>query len=335
MTIKDIAQLAGVSKSTVSRVINNASNVDSRTREIVRKVMEENNYIPSASARSLSRQETTFIGVIIPDLDNSFFGQIVQGINHTLTGTEYTMLFCCTDNNAERELKALKLLRQQKICGLLISSSANYYDNSTSDLIKNALSDLGSPVVLMDRSIPGTNWDGVYSDNINGAYIATQSLIQKGYSRIGAFVSDTKLLIGQERLLGYQRAMETHGCPLCPEYIYTRDIPASLDAVYEYTCDLIDNRQLPEAVFLSNAIIANGFYKALFHRGIVPGKDISCVGFDYSEALDIMQIPYSYLERNTKLFGQTAAQMLLDSFHENGDAEKVRRAHIIPSSLHV
>ncbi len=335
MTIKDIAQLAGVSKSTVSRVINNASNVDSKTREIVLEVMEKNNYIPSASARSLSRQETTFIGVILPDIDNSFFGQIVQGINNALTGTEYTMLFCCTDNNADRELKALKLFRQQKVCGLLISSSANYCDVNMNERIKNALADINAPIVLIDRSIPHTPWDGVYSDNINGGYIATQFLISKGYKRIGAFVSDMKLLIGQERLLGFKRALQENKISILDDYIYVKDTPASLSEIFEYTCHLIDDGKLPAAVFLSNAIIANGFYKALFHKGIEPGKDIECVGFDYNEALDIMHIPYHYLERNSKLFGQTAAQMLLDLFQNKNNSEKIRREHIIPASLHI
>lgn len=335
ITIKDIAQLAGVSKSTVSRVINNAANVDSKTREIVIKTMEEHNYIPSASARSLSRQETTFIGVILPDLDNSFFGQIVQGINSALTGTEYTMLFCCTDNNAESELKALKLLRQQKICGLLISSSVNYCDTNMNELIKNALTDINAPIILIDRAIPNTPWGGVYSDNMNGGYIAAQSLITKGYKRIGAFVSDTKLLIGQERLLGFKRALQDNNLPVMDEYIYTKESPASLSDIYNYTCHLIDEQRLPDAIFLSNAIIANGFYKALFQKGIQPGKDIECIGFDYSEALDIMHIPYNYLERNTKLFGQTAAQMLLDSFQSKNENATVRRENIIPASLHI
>ncbi|WP_122641880.1 LacI family DNA-binding transcriptional regulator [Luxibacter massiliensis] len=334
MTIKDIAQLAGVSKSTVSRVLNNASNVEEATREIVLKVMEENNYIPSATARSLSRQETTFIGVILPDLDNSFFGQIVQGINHTLAETEYTMLFCCTDNNAARELKALNLLNQQKICGLLISSSVNYCDTTTGGLIKKALTDINAPIVLIDRSIPNTPWDGVYSDNINGGYIAASSLITKGYQHIGAFVSDTKLLIGQERLLGFTRAMQEHHLAITDDYIYTQESPASLLEIYEYTCRLIDSGKLPEAIFLSNSIIANGFYKALFYKGVKPGEDIECVGFDYSEALDIMHIPYNYLERNSRLFGQTAAQMLLDSFQYKNKGKHVRREHIIPATLH-
>lgn len=335
MTIKDIARLAGVSKSTVSRVINNAANVDAKTREIVLKTMEENNFIPSASARSLSRQETTFIGVIIPDLDNSFFGQIVHGINHVLTGTEYTMLFCCTDNNADSELKALKLLRQQKVCGLLISSSANYCDAGTNEQIRNALADLNVPVILIDRAIPNTSWGGVYSDNINGGYIASQFLISKGYKQIGAFVSDMKLLIGQERLLGFKKALQENNLPSLDQYIYTKESPASLSEIFEYTCHLIDDRKLPDAIFLSNSIIANGFYKALFYKGVQPGLDIECIGFDYSEALDIMHIPYNYLERNSKSFGQTAARMLLDSFQARDDGPAIRRECIIPASLHV
>ena len=334
MTIKDIAKLAGVSKSTVSRVINNAPNVDEKTRALVLKVMDDNNFIPSASARSLSKQETTFIGVILPDLGNSFFGQIVEGINSILAETEYTMLFCCTDNDAARELKALKLLRLQKVCGLLISSSVDYCDEEMNASIRKALSDIEAPIVLIDRSIPNTPWDGVYSDNINGSYISTELLIKKGYKRIGAFVSDTKLLIGQERLLGFKKAMTDYSIEIHDDYIYTQDMPAAITDVFTYVSHMIEEKKLPEAVFLSNAIIANGFYKALFYHGIQPGKDIECVGFDYSEALDIMHVPYNYLKRNARLFGQTAAQMLLDSIQNLKQSNSIRREHIIPSSLH-
>lgn len=105
-----------------------------------------------------------------------------------------------------------------------------------------------------------------------------------------------------------------------------------MNDVYLKTCEIIQAGNLPEAIFLGNGIITNGFYKAILEKGIVPGRDIHCVGFDYSEFLDIIHLPYSYLERNSKLLGQTAANSLLKSLSTPPD---LRKEYIIPSTLHL
>ncbi|HJD47576.1 MAG TPA: LacI family transcriptional regulator [Candidatus Mediterraneibacter norfolkensis] len=332
MNIRDIAELAGVSKSTVSRVINNSDSVDSKTRELVLKVIRENNFLPSAMARGLSTQDTNIIGVVLPEVDNSFFGQIIQGINDALIDSPYTMLLCCTENIPEREIKALKALRQQRVRGVLITSSHDFCEASTAAEITNALSSIDAPVVLIDRALKNTPWDGVYSDNVNGAYSATEALAKRGFKKISAFVSDMQLPIGKERFEGFRLAMEKSGIPLDPSQLYLQEFPASMSEVYSFTCELIENQKLPDAIFLSNAIIANGFYKALLEKGIMPGQAIHCVGFNYCEALDILHVPYSYLERNSMLFGQTATEILLQLFKT---ASPVRKEYIIPAILHL
>lgn len=332
MTIHDIAKQAGVSKSTVSRVLNNAENVNEKTRELVWRIVRQNNYLPSATARSLSKKDTTVIGVILPDVDNSFFGKITQGINDALSDTDYTMLFCCTDNDPKREVKALNSLREQQVCGLLITSSAGYGNVKDTVLIREAISNIGKPVVLIDRNLSNSLWDGIYSDNLNGAYAATNALISRGYKKIGTFISDLTLQLGKDRLAGFKQAMTESNIDIFEEYIHLQDSPASPDWIYHYTCQLIRKGQLPEAIFLGNAIITNGFYKALMEHKIKPGKDIHCMGFDYSEALDIMHIPYSYLERNSRLMGATAAKMLLDQFEQTS---QLRHENIIPATLRI
>lgn len=332
MNIRDIAQKAGVSKSTVSRVLNDADGVSEKTRELVLQVVQENNFAPSAMARGLSQQGSCVIGVVLPDVDNSFFGKITQGIDDVLTNTEYTMILCCTDNNPERELRALYTLKKQRVRGVLITSSADYCEAEDASAIKDALADLGTPVILIDRTLKASSWDGVYSDNLNGAYTAVKAMIDHGFTRIGAFISDMVLQLGQERYQGFKQAMSEAGLPICEDYLCLERYPLSIDAVYERACAMIDSGHLPEAVFLGNAIITNGFYKAIFSRGLLPGRDVHCVGFDYSECVDIMQLPYSFLERNLKLLGKTGIQMLLDHFD---NPLSVRREYIIPSTIHV
>jgi LacI family transcriptional regulator len=332
MTINDIAKLAGVSKSTVSRVLNHAANVDETTRELVLRIVRQHNYLPSATARSLSRKGTTVIGVILPDIDDSFFGKIAQGINDILSDTDYTMLFCCTDNDPKRELKALNSLCEQRVCGLLITSSAHYCSEKEAALIREAIINIPNPAVLIDRILPHSLWDGVYSDNLNGAYTAANALISHGCRRIGAFISDITLQLGKDRLSGFKQALTDSGLTPADEYMFLQNTPAAMTDVYHYTCRLIQKKLLPEAIFLSNSIITNGFYKAILEHNIRPGKHIHCVGFDYSDALDIIHVPYSYVERNSRLMGQTAAKMLLRQFQQ---PSQVRHENVIPSTLHI
>lgn len=286
--------------------------------------------MPSAMARRL-KKENNVIGLIVPEVDDSFFGKIVHGINDVLKKTEYTILLCCTDNNPKDELRALDALRQQRVSGLFLTTSSDFCSKKEAIKIEHAVKDLKVPVVLIDRIFPNTSWDGVYSDNISGAYSAACALIEHGFKKIGAIFSDIKLPLGQERLKGFQEALAEHGLPVNNDTIYMDDFSLSAQQVYHYACRMIQENRLPEAIFLSNCIITNGFFKAILEYGVRPGIDIHCIGFDYSEILDVVNVPYSYLERNLKLIGQTAAELLLERLR-NGPS-LIRKDLTVPAAL--
>ena len=160
--------------------------------------------------------------------------------------------------------------------------------------------------------------------------MATEALIKKGFKKIGAFISDISLSIGEQRYKGFTQAMDDYGIPVEEEFVVTEKFPLSMHEVYLKTCEMAEAGNIPEAIFLGNGIIADGFYKAILEKGIAPGKDVHCVGFDYSQFLDIIHFPYSYLERNSVLLGETAAKLLLKSFT---DLSGIRQDYIIPSAL--
>lgn len=330
MTIRDIADLAGVSKSTVSRVINNSPNVKEKTREKVMRIVNETNFLPSAIAQGLSRNYANTIGVLLPETGGPFFGSIIQGINKALIDTSYTILLCCTENKPEYELRSLDALLQQKVSGILLTSSSGLGDDDSARRIRKTLDSFKVPIVLIDRTLKNSRWDGVYSDNFAGAYMAAEALLKKGFQKIGAYISDTSLSIGSQRYKGFMQAMADYGISPRKEFLIIEKFPVSMQDVYLKTCEMIAAGNLPEAIFFGNGIIVNGFYKAILEKGIAPGKDIHCVGFDYSEFLDIINLPYSYLERNSKLFGETATELLLKSF---SSLSGVRQECIIPSTL--
>ena len=153
ITINDIAKKAGVAKSTVSRVLNGTNNVKPETRETIQAIIEETGYQPSEVARGLSTSKSNVIGVIIPNAASNFFGRILEGISEVAEKRGYTVLFCNTNNDWNRERLALQRMRGQCIRGLLVTSSASYESEPTRKEFLREVQILGCPVVLVDREI--------------------------------------------------------------------------------------------------------------------------------------------------------------------------------------
>ena len=171
MNIKEIAYLAGVSVATVSRVINNSDSVKPATRERVQKVMQENNYIPSATARDLSFQRSEVVAVVVPDLKNPFFYGLIEGITRVAEKNHYQVLIFNTNEDADKEYQVLQAIRERNVAGILITA-AGVRDKRTGALLAE-YQQSGTPVVLVDRFIDGGDGlDTVMAHNEAGAYKA-------------------------------------------------------------------------------------------------------------------------------------------------------------------
>lgn len=328
LTIKDIAQRADVAKSTVSRVLNNSGYVGEETRKKVEKIIAESNYLPSATARSLSKQESNTIGVVIPEADNAFFGEALRGISEIVDKNDLTMIFCNTENNQHKEQKALHMLEEQRVRGLILTPTADYSSSTEAKQLKRVLDNLKVPVVLMDRRVENPQWDGIYYDNFNGGYKATEALIQAGHKRIGTITGDLRQIHGRERFNGFKQAIFDNDFSLDPRYLYKGDFSAQ--TAYEITKKMIASGEMPEAIFLSNNLTSIGFVKAIFEARMELGRDICCVGFDHVDTMDILNVDFSYVERDTINMGRMAMQMLLDRIEQ---PMLPRREHIIPAHL--
>ncbi len=327
ITIKMIADRAGVAKSTVSRVLNNNGYVSGETRKRVEAVIRELKYSPSAVARNLSRKETTAIGVIIPEADNSFFSGVLRGISQVADERGFSLIYCDTCNDPVRELRALDMLRGQRVVGLIMTPASEYSSQESAARLRRALKGMGAPAVLLDRTVENSQWDGVYFDNYNGAYLATQALIDAGHKKIGTIIGKQDLLLGRERLRGFREAMADNGLTPDAKYIYEGDFTSG--KAYHITRQFIEAGDWPEAIFLSNNLTAIGFFKAIFEAGLTICRDICCIGFDYVEMLDYL-IGYSYVERDTENMGRTAAEILIERINRNIIP---RREFVIPARL--
>lgn len=328
ITIQDIAREAGVGKSTVSRVITGKGYVSEEKAHLVREVMERHNYRPSAAARSLSTQRSETIGLILPEVNNPFFADILKGISQKADEGGYTLMLSGSDNRVDKDLQALRAMRSQRVKGLVYIPAGDYNKELDFQLMNAELEQLKCPIVFVDRSIVRlqSRYDCVTTDNYAGAYAATETLIEAGHRRIGIVTGDMDLLIGRERYEGFVKALEDHGLSL-----YSRDvIYGEFDSEITYACmkKLFAAKDYPKAFFLTNTLSEQGFLKAASESGLKIPDDIAFVGFDFIQGQDLLNLSFTCLEREILFMGEQAAQLLIQRF-ESPD-RPAQRVVIIP-----
>lgn len=326
ITIGQIAQLAGVSKSTVSRVINNSGYVHENTRSKIEAIIEEYHYTPSAYAQNLSRRETNTIGVVLPELDNPFYTEVLSGVAEMVDEKNFTMIVCNTSNDAQKERATLSVMEQQRVRGVIFAPASSYSDTAADKSIRQQLKNLRVPVVLVDREIQNAPWDGVFYENFQSGYLATEHLIQTGNSRIGIITGDMHLKHGQERFRGFEQAMEDYGLPVNPNYIYNGSYRQ--EDTCRVTKEMLQSGDYPEALVLPNNQTTLGFMRGMKESGFDPeeGK-IRTVGIDHIPVLDMIGYRYNCVTRDMKGMGRNAIELLMARME---DEKKAREIRIVP-----
>lgn len=330
LTINDIAKKANVSKSTVSRVLNNSGYVNQETREKVEKVIRENAYYPSAQARSLSKRESNTVGVIIPEADNLFFVEVLRGISEVVDESDMTLIFCNTNNNLRKEKRALDTIIMQRVKGLIFTPVNDHSNDETEHKLKQKLRAINIPTVLLDRGVENSEWDGVFFENYKSAYKATEILINEGHKKIGVITGDLNLKIGRDRYQGFLDALKDHNMPVLEKYVYVGDF--TVEKAYEISKEFLENNDLPEAILTSNNRTTLGLLKALNEKKVIPGKDIAVIGIDSIEVLDILDYKISCVTRDAVEMGRVAMRLLLERFD---NPKKERQNYIMPFKINL
>lgn len=192
LTIEDIAQAANVAKSTVSRVLNNSGYVGKETRKRVEKVIAESNYTPWVTARNLSKQMSNTIGVVVSEITNPYFARAFEGISEVIDKNDMNIIFCNTDRTPYKEEQALRMLREKRVRGIIISPVIDYDVPEKAKLFRSQLESISAPTVLLDAPVDLDLWDGVFFDNFDGAYHAVKAMISSGHRQIGIITGDRK-----------------------------------------------------------------------------------------------------------------------------------------------
>jgi len=322
MKMTDIAKKAGVSIATVSRVINNEKNVREATREKVQEIIKEFEYTPSAIGRNLSKKETNIIAVIVPDISNPFFSEIVEGITQKADENDLGMILFSTTESPEKQERALNMALEQRVKGIIISVTRESYEDRSGQLEK--LINKGIPVTLVDRDLKHSFLDGVFMDNIGGADKGVECLIKSGHRDIAIITGPATSKPGRDRLLGYKRALAREEIEIRNENIYEGDF--QMESGYQIGCEILKRKTRPSGIFICNNQMTLGFIKAMNEMGCSTPKDISVASFDRVEILEYFGINLTTISTSVRELGIKATEILLDRISDNKEAVKADEA---------
>lgn len=329
MKSKDIAQKTGVSLATVSRVLNNSGYVKKETRELVLKAVEELGQLYDFTSKKTSRHKNEIIGVVIPDIANPFFGEVIKGINKVAGGEKLNFILCDTDENVDNEIRYLEMLKEHNVKGLIITPATDQNDFNRNYLLQ--LDSMGVPIVLLDRDINYSHFDAVFLDNIKGAYEAVEALIKEGHEKIAIIAGPTTSKPGRERMSGYQKALAMNGIPEDEKYIFYGDF--RFESGYILTKKIMGMKDRPSAIFVSNNMMSAGCIKALFEMNLRIPQDIAIVVFDDMEMFSIMNLNISAVSRPTAQMGEEAMKILMERLNNKADDIRTIKKIIMPPCL--
>ena len=303
-TIKDVARMAGVSVSTVSKFIN-GGNVREENVEPIRSAIEALDFRVNPFARSLKTQRSRYIGVLLPSITAPFFGSVVDALDRKLREHGYHSLISCYASSPGMERDNLQFLLGNGIDGLVYVP-----EDVTADVFHELTANSGIPVVQVDRMIQGVSSDTVLVDNTDAVYKAVSRLIDKGHKRIAIVTGSRSVFSARERLMGYISALSDHNI------LY--DDSLVISATNEFATGyrgfnaLMQLPDHPTAIFATNYDITLGLVTAARERGVKIGQDLDVFGFDCVEVCTMMQPPLPVVHQPEAEIGKTAAQYLID-----------------------
>lgn len=304
VTIKDIARHAGVSVTTVSRVLNKKPDVNQETRSRVLSAIETLGYSPSSVARGLVLKRSNIIGFIVPDITNPSFPELARGIVVRAKHYGYRVMFFDTNHDNAVEKEAIGLLRSKQVDGIILS----FNEANREELEKLKLERF--PVVQIYRKSSTSVITTVALDNITSGAAGTAYLIERGHRRIGHISTGDGTQSGKERKIGYRRALEAAGIPYRDELVQTGTNSAESGTLSMQ--NLLDLPEPPTAVFVSHDLMAAGAYDAVYQRGLRIPDDISLVGHDNIEISRLLQPKLTTMDTFKFDLGRTGVDLLIE-----------------------
>ncbi len=318
---KDVARLAGVSTSTVSRALARPEMVSPETRKRVLEAARALGYSPNQLARSLRKRGSRTLGLIVSDILVPFHAQVAKGVEDVASQFGFATILCNTGEDPEEEARYLEVLRGFQVQGVIIEPTRD-----AAARIEAFIKSSGIQVVELDRISGARGVTSVLSDNMAGAASAAEHLLDLGHRSFAVIAGDTSITSGHERLAGFQKALQRRGVELDPRWILT--CPNTPDGGYAAARKLFSRAPFPSALFVQNAQMMSGVLRAAREVGVRIPDELSVVCFDDTEWTALVHPPLTVVAQQAYELGRTAARIIVESMERGASRRKARTVRL-------
>lgn len=313
-TLKQIARELNVSVSTVSKALNDSPEISEPTKQKIQEFAKLKNYKPNVIGLNLKNRKTKTIGVIIPNILNSFFAKVFSGIEKVAEERGYNVLTCISNESLMKEIHTLDMLSNGTIDGFILSVSEEAQKQNEYRHFSDIISD-GTPIVMFDRIADEVDCDKVVVDDFESAVNAVQHLINTGCRNIALFSAIDNLSVGKLRAKGYFKALEINGITSNPELVIRTDS----EEMFNHQLEKLLENHMPDAVFALDEHASTMAMKAVIKRGIKIPEEVSVIGFADGLWSRRMTPSLSTISQHGPEIGEAAAHMLIDKLEKGED----------------
>ncbi len=325
VTQAQIAKMLNLSTVTVSKALRDHPDISPETIKKIKQLANKLGYTPDLIARALSSRRSNIIGVVVPEIDHTFFSAVVNGISSVAKEFEYQIVLTVSQEDEKRELENLKTLIAMRVDGILISISQTTQNFEIFHTIKKRK----IPLVFFDRNVPELGFSAVVVDDRGGAKQAVEYAIGQGYTKIAHFAGPQHLLIARERCAGYCDALKANGIEINPDWIVPCDL--SEEGGYQGFKKLLQHPPLPEVIFGANDPIALGVYDAAKEAGLRIPEDLGVIGFSDNIISRYLSPPMTTVLQPAVEIGKTACRLLLEEIQSTEPCST--QLKVVPTQL--
>lgn len=322
VSMRDLARLAEVSIATVSRALNSPELVTEETKERVLQAAAELNYMPNRLAQSLRTRRSKIVGLVVPDVVNPIYTELVEIIQKQFDELGYSLILCESGENPKKELNYLRLLQGWNADGIIIAPVAK------TEIASPIWKAVSNKLIQLSRYVPGISSGVILSDNYGGAWKATNHLINLGYKRIAMVGGPLAVNTARDRTGGYYKALSDAGISISPEYEVHGVF--SEEEGYNVTKRLLNIEPLPEAIFCCSNLLTTGALRALKDAGLRLPDDMAFVSFDDLNTGSILNPPLTCIVQRMSDIGKGAVRMIMEIIEEKSPQNKIE---VVPTDL--
>jgi DNA-binding LacI/PurR family transcriptional regulator len=327
ITIKEVAKLAGVSPSTVSRVISDSPRISDETKQTVREIMDELGYHPNAIARSLVNKATNTIGIVMPQSTeraflNPFFPQALSGVSAAAHEQGYCILLSTGKSEKEQLESIQSIVMGGRVDGVIIMYSS--VDNEVMD----ALEKLRTPIVVIGKPLKSKATLYVDNDNVEASFSVTEKLIKNGHKRIAFISGSFRLVVSLDRLDGYMNALKKYEIPFTKEYIVELS-EFIKEGAYERTKQLLNLEERPTALVVTDDVMAFGAMDAIKESGLRIPKDIEVMSFNNVPSAELTSPSLTSVDIDAFALGYESSKLIIEKIRGEATRDRV----IVPTNI--